>query len=104
MGQPLRPYVTAGVALVGAGLIAVPSAAPPLPHVQIRDIQLIDTAESPLGDGAGLVFDGSGGGIPAPRMVDATNAPYLQPLGCTGTAHPGFMPDLLYPLTGIKTL
>jgi MbtH-like protein len=38
----LWPTVVAGVAL--AGLICVPSLAPPLPRVQVRDIQLVDSA------------------------------------------------------------
>ncbi len=42
MQQALRPYATAGVALVGASMIAVtPMVAPP-PDVQVRPVQLID--------------------------------------------------------------
>lgn len=42
MPQALRPYVTAGVALVGASMIAVtPVTAPPL-SVQMRPVQLVD--------------------------------------------------------------
>ncbi|MGB6208385.1 hypothetical protein [Mycobacterium sp.] len=42
MQQALRPYVTTGIALVGASMIAVtPVAAPPI-GAQIRSIQLVD--------------------------------------------------------------
>lgn len=42
MQQALRPYVTAGIALVGASMIAVtPVAAPPI-GVQVRPVQLVD--------------------------------------------------------------
>jgi hypothetical protein len=42
MQQALRPYATAGVALVGASMIAVtPVAAPPL-EIQVRSVQLTD--------------------------------------------------------------
>ena len=98
--------LTCGVAITGAGLIAVASVSPSVPNVQVREIQLtdVDTAESPLGDGTALVFDGSGGPIPAPQTVDAADTLYLQPLGFTGTAQSSFIPDGLYPLTGIKSL
>ena len=106
MHEKQRLYSSAGVALLGAGLIAAPPAPPLAPHVQAREIQLVDvdTAESPLGAGTALVFDGSGGPIPAPQTVDAANTLYLQPLGFTGTAESSFIPDGLYPLTGIKSL
>ena len=42
MQQALRPYVTAGIALVGASMIAVtPVAAPPI-GAQVRPVQLVD--------------------------------------------------------------
>jgi hypothetical protein len=42
MQQALRPYVTAGIALVGASMIAVtPMVAPP-PSPQVRAVQLVD--------------------------------------------------------------
>jgi PE-PPE domain len=105
-GRALRPYVSAGVALVGASLIAVPAVAPPLPHVQVREIRLIDvdTAESPLGDGTALVFGGSGMPIPPPQYVDAADRLYLQPLGFTGTAQSAFTPEGAYPATGVHSL
>jgi hypothetical protein len=52
MHRALGPYLAASVAIAGASLITVPSAAPSLPDVQVREIQLldVDTADSPLGD------------------------------------------------------
>lgn len=91
------------VAVTGAGPITVASAAPPLTDIQVREIQLADT-DSPLGDGTALVYDGSGGPVPPPQYVDAVEALYLQPLGFTGTAQSAFLPNGLYPLTGIKSL
>ncbi len=98
--------LTCGVAITGAGLITVASVSPSIPSIQVHEVQLtdVDTAESPLGDGTALVFDGSGGPIPAPQTVDAAETLYLQPLGFTGAAESSFIPDGLYPLTGIKSL
>ncbi|MFZ0905867.1 MAG: PE-PPE domain-containing protein [Mycobacterium sp.] len=93
MQQPLRPYAIAGVALVGASLITVPPVAPPPRNVQVRAIQLVDTADSPLGDGTALVFGGTGLPIPPPQYVGAADMLYLQPLGFTGTAHSSFEPN-----------
>ena len=106
MHRALGPYLTVSVAIAGASLVTVPSAAPPLPHVQVREIQLIDidTAESPLGDGTALVFGPSGVPIPPPQYVDAADTLYLQPLGFTGTTQPEFEPNGAYPLTGVESL
>ena len=97
-------YSTAGVAIVGAGLLVVPSVAPSPRNVQVRAIRLVDTADSPLGDGTALVFGPSGVPIPPPQYVDAADTLYLQQLGFTGTAQSSYIPDGLYPLTGIKSL
>src|SRR5690625_1307293 len=48
MDNALRPYLTAGIAVLGAGAIAVTPVAPTLPEVQIPAIQL--TATPPLTD------------------------------------------------------
>jgi hypothetical protein len=42
MQHVLRPYATAGVALVGASIIAVTPLALPPPNVQVRQVQLVD--------------------------------------------------------------
>jgi hypothetical protein len=95
MYRALGPYLIAGVAIAGASLITVPSAAPPLPHVQVREIQLIDvdTAESPLGGGTALVYGGSLLPTPPEQYVDAADTLYLQQLGFTGTAQSSYTPE-----------
>jgi hypothetical protein len=45
MQQTLRPYVTAGIAIVGASLIAVTPVATPPPNVQQRALKLVDYTE-----------------------------------------------------------
>ena len=99
-------HLTAGVAIAGAGVLVVPSVASSPRNVQVRDIQLVDvdTAESPLGDGTALVFGPSGVPIPPTQYVGAADTLYLQPLGFTGTSQSSFIPDGLYPLTGVKSL
>src|SRR5436305_10263990 len=42
MQQTMRPYATAGVALVGASIIAVTPVAAPLPEIQARSVKLVD--------------------------------------------------------------
>jgi hypothetical protein len=91
-------------AIVGAGLVVVPSVAPSPRNVRVDAIQLVDTADSPLGDGVALVFDGSGVPIPPPQFVDAVDTLYLQPLGFTGTAQSAFEPNGAYPATGVHSL
>ena len=42
MQEALRPYATAGIALVGASMIAVSPLAVPPPAAQVRSVQLVD--------------------------------------------------------------
>jgi hypothetical protein len=42
MQQVMRPYASAGIALVGASIIAVTPIAAPLPQIQMRPVQLVD--------------------------------------------------------------
>ena len=42
MQQALRPYATAGIALVGASMIAVTPTVVPPPAAQVRSVQLVD--------------------------------------------------------------
>jgi PE-PPE domain len=86
-------HLTAGVAIVGAGLLVVPSVAPSPRNVQVRAIQLVDTADSPLGDGTALVFGGTGVPTPPSQYVDAADTLYLQQLGFTGTAQSSYTPE-----------
>jgi hypothetical protein len=106
MRHTLRPYLTAGVAIAGATLIAIPPLAPPLRNAQVREIQLtgVDTASSPLGDGVAVVYGPSGVPQPPPQYVDEMAKLYLEPNGFTGTARPGQIPDGLSPFTGVKSL
>lgn len=48
MNLALRPYMTAGVALVGAGLIAVTPVAAPPPEIQSHSIQLSAAIDDPI--------------------------------------------------------
>jgi hypothetical protein len=45
MQVSIRPYVTTGIAIVGASLIAVTPVAPPAPNVQQRALKLVDYTE-----------------------------------------------------------
>jgi len=83
----LRLHRTFGVALVGAGLIAVPSLVPPSPGVQARAVRLTsgDTADSRLGDGTAFIMGGSGLETPGQTYADAIDAEYLAPRDFTGT-------------------
>src|SRR5271168_5157909 len=98
--------LTVGVAITGAGVIAVAPVSPSVLDVQAREIQLIDldTADSPLGDGTALVFGPNGVPIPPPQYVDAADTLYLQPRGFIGTAQSEFEPNEAYPLTGVHSL
>jgi hypothetical protein len=50
MQQALRPYATAGIAVVGASMIAVtPMVAPP-PGAQVRPVRLVDAWSDLLTD------------------------------------------------------
>jgi len=101
-----RARLTAGVAIVGTGVLVVPTVEPSLRNVQVREIQLtdVDTADSPLGDGTALVFGGTLLPTPPSQYVDAADTLYLQQLGFTGTAQSSVIPDEAYPLTGVKSL
>ena len=75
----LRLHRTFGVALVGAGLIAIPPLVPPSPGVQVRAVRLTsgDTADSPLGDGTAFILGGSGLETPGQTYANAIDAEYL---------------------------
>jgi hypothetical protein len=93
---------TFGVALVGAGLIAVPSLVPPSPGVQTRAVRLTsgDTADSPLGDGTAFIMGGSGLETPGQTYANAIDAEYLAPRDFTGTTQVLTTPEALYPFLG----
>src|SRR5271168_5646274 len=76
-----RCHVSVVCAIAAAGLIAVPTVTSPTPTGQTRDIRLIDSADSLLGDGAALVIGGSGIPLPPEIYVDAADTLYLAPRG-----------------------
>ncbi|HEX7323627.1 MAG TPA: PE-PPE domain-containing protein [Mycobacterium sp.] len=103
MRSALAPYATAGIALVGAGIIAVTPVAPRPLGVQVRAVHLT------AGETVGLVIGGSGTPIPGTDYVDAANALYISS-NAPDTTYPGvlanglFTPEGLYPLDGINVL
>jgi hypothetical protein len=98
----LRLHRALGVALVGAGLIAVPGLVPPSPGVHVRAVRLTsgDTADSPLGDGTALIMGGSGLETPGQTYANAIDAEYLAPRDFTGTTQVLTTPEALYPFLG----
>jgi hypothetical protein len=98
----LRLHRALGVALVGAGLTAVPALVPPSPGVQMRAVRLTsgDTADSPLGDGTALIMGGSGLETPGQTYANAIDAEYLAPRDFTGTTQVLTTPEALYPFLG----
>jgi len=98
----LRLHHSFGLALVGAGLIAVPPLVWLSPGVQQRAVQLTsgDTADSPLGDGTALIIGGSGLETPGQTYANAVDAEYLAPRDFTGTTQVLSTPEALYPFLG----
>src|ERR1700685_1919746 len=98
----LRLRRTFGVALVGAGLIAVPQLVPQSPGVQVRAVRLTsgDTADSPLGDGTAFILGGSGLETPGQTYANVIDAVYLAPRDFTGTTQVLTTPEALYPFLG----
>ncbi|MGH3560947.1 MAG: PE-PPE domain-containing protein, partial [Mycobacterium sp.] len=101
MHHALRPYITAGIAIAGASLIAVPAIPPPALNVEMHAVRL---TSGDLGDGTALVMGPSGFPIPPERYADAMNQLYLQPNGFTGSTQILPTPEGLYPVTGVKSL
>ena len=91
-----------GITIAGAGLIAIPPLAAPMPAAQIRAVQLTsgDTADSPLGDGTALVLGGSGLPTPGQLYADVVDSDYLAPRDFTGTTQIVTTPEGLYPFLG----
>ena len=91
-----------GVAIAGAGLIALPASVAPIPAAQTRAVQLTsgDTADSPLGDGTALILGGSGLETPGQDYADVVDSDYLAPRDFTGTTQIVSTPEALYPFLG----
>ena len=102
MHRSLCPYIVPGVAVLGAGLIAVTRLAPPAPDVLACAVRLtgVDSADSPLGDGTAFIMGATAFPTPSQGWVDAIDALYLQPRGFIGTAQALTTPESLYLLTG----
>jgi hypothetical protein len=94
-------YLTSGIALMGAGLIAAPTT-PPTTDSHIRSLWLAsnDTADSPLGGGTAFVIGPSGISTPGPGYADLVDKDYLAPNGFTGTTDTLTTPEALYPFLG----
>ncbi|WP_067975715.1 PE-PPE domain-containing protein [Mycolicibacter icosiumassiliensis] len=95
----VRPYVTAGIALAGTSLIALPAAAEAPLGVRTPPIQLTS------GQNIAFIIGGSGDPIPGSDYVNTNNELYIQPL------FPGYTPQALYTpegnyalYTGVKSL
>jgi PE-PPE domain len=96
--------ISAGVAIAATGFVTVAVATSPAPTVATHDVQLVDSADSLLGDGTALVIGGSSIPLPPDRYVDAANALYLAPRGFTGTPQALYTPEGFYPTTGVNSL
>ena len=78
-GTRLRPYLAAGVAIVGASLIAVNPVGPTVAAVQERAVQLASLGADEIGDGLGTAAQS----IPADT---ATLNPFSEGINVLGTA------------------
>lgn len=94
MQLALRPYVTAGVALVGASVIAVTPVAPPAPALQTHAVQLSAAVQDPISQWVGIAdrtFTQSGAIVqtilenPAPilQQIAVNQLGYAQQVGTT---------------------
>jgi hypothetical protein len=101
----LRLHRVLGVAIAGAGLIAVSPVAPSAAEASVHAVQLTaGGGAAPLGEGTAFVMGPSGFPVPVQRYVDAADTLYLQPNGFGGDAQGLFTPEGLYPVTGVKSL
>lgn len=98
MQRALSPYVTTGIGILGAGIVAVVPAAPP-PNVQAHAVRLVN------GENVAFIVGGSGDPIPSDQYVDTNNTLYVQP------NFPGYSPQALFTpegnyalYTGVKSL
>lgn len=99
--SPVRAYLSTGVAISCAALIAVATVQPPVAGGQTRGVQLtaVDDADSPLGDGIALMIGATGIPTPSQGWLDAYDRLYLEPRGFTGTMQAVTTPQSFYPVT-----
>ncbi len=101
MQHVLRPYVTTGIAILGAALVAVPPGTPSLADIQARAVQLAN------GENVAFIVGGSGDPIPSQHYVDTNDELYIQRLfpGQGYQSEGVFTPEGNYALyTGVKSL
>jgi hypothetical protein len=103
-GRDISPYITAGIALVGADMIvATPAVSPSA--VQAPTVQLTSGED---GTDVTLAIGGSGLPIPPPSYVEAVTDRYVTPSFpdfTTANAQALFTPEGLQPLyTPVKSL
>lgn len=98
MRRAFRPYVTTGIAILGAGIVVAPSSTPP-PNLQRHAVALTS------GQDIAFVVGGSGDPIPSQEFVDVNNTLFIQP------NFPGYSPQALFTpegnyalYTGVKSL
>ncbi|MGB3474764.1 MAG: PE-PPE domain-containing protein [Mycobacterium sp.] len=96
MQLALGAYLTAGLAITGAGALVVPPAQPAAAHAPV----LLAAAESSLGGGTALIMGASFVATPSQGWLNAFDRLYLQPQGFTGDMRAVTTPESLYPFTG----
>lgn len=98
MQRYFNPRLTIVIAVLGAGIIAVPAAIPPAP-VHAHAVRLTG------GENIAFIVGGSGRPIPEPAYVDFNNTYYVQPNFPGYSPQPLFTPEGNYGIyTGVKSL
>lgn len=98
MQRTVQPYLVTGIAVLSAGFVTAPVAAPRM-DVRTTPVHLAS------GENIAFIVGGSGDPIPGSDYVDTNNELYIQPL------FPGYDPQALYTpegnyalYTGVKSL
>ncbi|QZA07708.1 PE-PPE domain-containing protein [Mycolicibacter heraklionensis] len=98
MRTALRPYATAGVTLIGAGMLAATPVVSAGPELVFRAVQLT------AGQDVGLVVGGTGTPIPGPDYIAGGDA-YIQRILPGAVSQGVFTPEGGSPIyTGVKSL
>ncbi len=84
--------------LWGVSAIVIAGSSPtlpvsPFPGTRTVAVQLVTTADSPLGDGTAVLMGGTGIPQPSQLYLDAADTLYLQPRGFGGTLQSLFTPE-----------
>lgn len=100
MQRALRPYVTTGIAILGAGIITVAPAPAPASNAEAHAVQLLSS-----GADIAYIVGGSGDPIPSDHYVDFNYTHYVQPHFPGYAPQAVFTPEGNYALyTGVKSL